>query len=427
MTTFRSALGGMGGMDMGRKRLQEGRALLDQAVAADRDGRMEAAKRLYTDAQLRFAAADNEPTLQRQERVFVAETIEKCKRRIAVLSEALAPPSPPMPVPVAAPPDDSRARMESAILVENPNVHWDDIAGLAEAKRQLIQTVILPAKIPHFFTGPRAPWRGILLYGPPGTGKSFLAKATATEASNATFLTVATSDLLSRWLGESEKLIAALFETARERAPSVVFIDEIDSLLRERGSDDSETSRRIKSEFLVQMDGVGKSQAGVLVLAATNTPWDIDPAARRRFEKRIYIPLPDREARLALVHLKLKGLKTALSEGEIEQIADWTEGYSGADIAVLCRDAAMTQLNRIQSATYFCERDGALWPCNASDFGAVAMTVMDMNDAQLARLRDVALGIQDFEAALQKVRPSVSARDLGRFDQWTREFGLEGN
>jgi vacuolar protein-sorting-associated protein 4 len=323
--------------------------------------------------------------------------------------------------------DAFRSRIESAILVEKPNIHWDDIAGLAEAKRQLIQTVILPAKLPHFFTGQRAPWRGILLYGPPGTGKSYLAKATATEALEATFLTVSTSDLLSRWLGESEKLISALFETARANLPAVIFIDEIDSLLTARGSQDSETSRRIKMEFFVQMDGVGKSMDRILILAATNAPWAIDSAARRRFEKRIYIPLPDRDARRALIALKLRDLQNGLADGDIETLADWTEGFSGADIAILCRDASMAPLNRIQCATHFCERDGALWPCDPDEAGAIQMTVLEMRQDQLARLRTSEWGMDDFAAAMERTRPTVSQSDLARFEQWTQEFGQEGN
>jgi vacuolar protein-sorting-associated protein 4 len=175
-----------------------------------------------------------------------------------------------------------KTKVTGAILTEKPNVRWDDVAGLEGAKEALKEAVILPIRFPHLFTGQRKPWRGILLYGPPGTGKSFLAKAVATEA-NSTFFSVSSSDLVSKWLGESERLVRQLFQMARENKPSIVFIDEVDSLCGTRGEGESEASRRIKTEFLVQMNGVGHDMDGVLVLGATNIPWQLDPAIRRRY------------------------------------------------------------------------------------------------------------------------------------------------
>jgi len=164
----------------------------------------------------------------------------------------------------------------------------------------------LPVRFPQLFTGKREPWHGVLLYGPPGTGKSYLAKACATEA-DGTFFTISSSDLVSKWMGESEKLVRNLFEMAREKTPAVIFIDEVDSLCGTRGqSGESDASRRIKTEFLAQMDGVGRSRSLILVLAATNTPWDLDIAFRRRFEKRVYIPLPDVVARAQMLRLCLE-------------------------------------------------------------------------------------------------------------------------
>mmetsp|Transcript_15978 Transcript_15978/g.15386 ORF Transcript_15978/g.15386 Transcript_15978/m.15386 type:complete len:255 (+) Transcript_15978:157-921(+) len=182
--------------------------------------------------------------------------------------------------------------LSSAIVKEKPNIKWSDVAGLDQAKASLQEAVILPTKFPQLFTGERKPWRGILLYGPPGTGKSYLAKACATEA-DGTFFSVSSADLVSKWLGESERLVKQLFKMARENRPAIVFIDEVDSLCGSRSEGENETSRRIKTEFLVQMQGVGNDMDGVLVLGATNVPWELDGAIRRRFEKRIYIPLPD--------------------------------------------------------------------------------------------------------------------------------------
>jgi vacuolar protein-sorting-associated protein 4 len=186
------------------------------------------------------------------------------------------------------------------------------VAGLENAKKSLQEAVILPMRFPEIFTGARKPWMGILLYGPPGTGKTFLAKACATEA-DGTFFSVSSSDLISKFVGESERLIKQLFAMARERKPSIIFIDEIDSMCGTRDGNESEASRRVKTEFLVQMQGVGNNNDGVLVLGATNLPWALDPAIRRRFEKRVYIPLPDINAILTLLTNRLKDTPSSIT------------------------------------------------------------------------------------------------------------------
>lgn len=203
--------------------------------------------------------------------------------------------------------------MSAAIVQEKPNVKWSDVAGLEQAKESLKEAVILPTRFPQLFTGERKPWRGILLYGPPGTGKSYLAKACATEA-EATFFSISSSDLVSKWLGESERLVKQLFKMAREKKPAIIFIDEVDSLCGSRSEGENETSRRIKTEFLVQMQGVGNDNDGILVLGATNVPWELDPAIRRRFERRIYIPLPEIQARTGQFKIRLGHTPHSLTE-----------------------------------------------------------------------------------------------------------------
>ncbi|KAH0791681.1 vacuolar protein sorting-associated protein 4A [Histomonas meleagridis] len=441
--------------DNGMMYMTEANRLLQSAIAFDRSGNYTQAKQYYNSAKVKFKLASDQPTLNPNVKDCCIQRMKQCEERASALDNIQVTPtiecssgstlnsrpssrgkygnggSSSNGGTNSNKKDDEsgefKDRISSAILVEKPNIKWDDVAGLAEAKRNLVQAVILPLKLPQFFTGQRAPWRGILLYGPPGTGKSFIAKATATEANNSTFLTVSTSDLVSKWVGESEKLIRALFDTAREKKPAIVFIDEIDSLLSERTENDSEGARRIKTEFLIQMDGVGKSMDGILILAATNIPWGIDAAVRRRFEKKIYIPLPDYEARLALVRLKTKDTPSELTDEDIQEVARMTEGYSGADMNILARDAAMAPVNRIQQAENFVEYQGQLYPCNPGTPNSIHITVLEMTNEQLSMIKPPALTIDDFRGSIQKVRPSVSPKDLIRFEEWTKEFGQEGN
>ncbi|CAG5090644.1 Oidioi.mRNA.OKI2018_I69.PAR.g12673.t1.cds [Oikopleura dioica] len=241
--------------------------------------------------------------------------------------------------------------LERDIVQRNPNVSWDSVAGLEEPKKLLKEAVILPLIMPDFFKGIRRPWKGVLMHGPPGTGKTLLAKAVATEC-NTTFFNVSSSTLGSKYRGESEKLVRLLFDMARFYAPSTIFIDEIDSIGSKRGgSDEHESSRRVKSELLVQMDGVDGAVGGddatkmVMVLAATNYPWDIDEALRRRLEKRIYIPLPCAMARSQLLKINLKDVAIA-EDVDLEEIAKKMENYSGADITNVSRDTAMMSMRR---------------------------------------------------------------------------------
>lgn len=159
--------------------------------------------------------------------------------------------------------------------------------------------------------------------------------------------------MVSKWLGESEKLVRNLFELARSHKPSIIFIDEVDSLCSSRSENESESARRIKTEFLVQMQGVGNDSEGILVLGATNIPWVLDSAIRRRFEKRIYIPLPEEQARMVMFKIHLGNTAHILTEENLKQLAKNTEGYSGADISIIVRDALMQPVRKVQTATHF--------------------------------------------------------------------------
>jgi len=318
--------------------------------------------------------------------------------------------------------------LESAIVTEKPNIRWEDIAGLEQAKKSLQEAVIYPIKYPNLFVGMRTPWKGILLYGPPGTGKTYLAKACATEA-DATFFSVSSADITSKYVGESEKLIKTLFGLARSKKPSIIFIDEIDALLSARSDNENESSRRVKTEFLVQMQGVGNDDTGILVLGATNIPWGLDSAVRRRFEKRIYIPLPDYPAREALLRNQLKKTPNTLNEEDMTYLAQRSDGLSCADLNILIRDASYEPLRKAQNATKFKEigrlPDGKpiYQPTNPSDPNGVSMRMLEVAGDQLT-LPNISL--EDFETALMKTKPSVSKDDLKKQEEFTQQFGIEG-
>ncbi|KAK6871944.1 Vacuolar protein sorting-associated protein 4 [Candida tropicalis] len=322
-----------------------------------------------------------------------------------------------------------RGALAGAILSEKPNVKWDDIAGLEGAKEALKEAVILPVKFPQLFVGNRKPTTGILLYGPPGTGKSYLAKAVATEA-NSTFFSVSSSDLVSKWMGESERLVKQLFTMARENKPSIIFIDEVDALCGPRGEGESEASRRIKTELLVQMNGVGNDSQGVLVLGATNIPWQLDAAIRRRFERRIYIPLPDVEARTRMFEINIGEVPCECTNSDYRTLAEMTDGYSGHDVAVVVRDALMQPIRKIQQATHFKsvidENDGKekLTPCSPGDEGAKEMNWIDIGTDEL---KEPPLTIKDFIKAIKNNRPTVNDADIANHVKFTEDFGQEGN
>ncbi|XP_044715470.1 ATPase family associated with various cellular activities (AAA) domain-containing protein [Hirsutella rhossiliensis] len=283
------------------------------------------------------------------------------------------------------------------IVVQGDEVHWGDVAGLEIAKNALREAVVYPFLRPDLFMGLREPARGMLLFGPPGTGKTMLARAVATE-SKSTFFSISASSLTSKYLGESEKLVKALFGLARALAPSIIFVDEIDSLLSQRsGSGEHEATRRIKTEFLIQWSDLQRAAAGVLVLAATNLPWAIDEAARRRFVRRQYIPLPEPRTRETQLRTLLGQQKHSLASNDIQKLVNLTEGFSGSDITALAKDAAMGPLRSLGEAL-------------------LHMTMDEIRPIML----------QDFEASLGTIRPSVSKAGLKEYEDWAKEFGERG-
>ncbi|GMG22035.1 unnamed protein product [Ambrosiozyma monospora] len=292
------------------------------------------------------------------------------------------------------------------IVVNGDEVYWDDIAGLDAAKNSLKEAVVYPFLRPDLFSGLREPARGMLLFGPPGTGKTMLARAVATE-SKSTFFSISASSLTSKYLGESEKLVRALFQLAKKMAPSIIFVDEIDSLLGSRSNDnENESSRRIKNEFLVQWSDLTRAAAGrdqgddlnrVLVLAATNLPWAIDEAARRRFVRRQYIPLPENQTRKVQFTKLLSHQKHTLNQKDFEELIELTEGFSGSDITALAKDAAMGPLRELGDRLLMTSKN---------------------------EIRPLCL--EDFINSLNYIRPSVSKEGLKEFENWASLYGSSG-
>jgi transitional endoplasmic reticulum ATPase len=244
------------------------------------------------------------------------------------------------------------------VLVEIPNIRWTDIGGLENCKQELIEAVEWPLKHPDAFTrlGVKPP-KGILLYGAPGTGKTLMAKAVANE-SEANFISIKGPELLSKWVGESEKAVREIFKKARQTAPTIIFFDEIDSLVPRRGSSsDSNVTERVVNQLLTEIDGL-EDLHDIVIVGATNRPDMVDPALLRpgRFDRIILTSVPDKKARLEILKVHTKGMP--LKEVDLDYLAEQTEGFVGADIEALCREAAMLSLredikNKVITADHF--------------------------------------------------------------------------
>lgn len=296
--------------------------------------------------------------------------------------------------------EEFRSYVES--LISRSKVRWEDIGGLEEAKRLLMETVVIAGlKKPESIK----PWKGILLFGPPGTGKTLLATAAAGSL-NATFFNVKADKVLSKYFGESSKLVSALYSAARDHSPSIVFIDEFDALSLSRSGELSEASRRMLSTLLAELDGFQdkKSDKLVLTLAATNTPWDLDQAMLSRFPKRIYVPLPDKKACIEIMKIHLRDLDT--SKLKLDELAEICveKLYSGRDIANLCQQAIW---NMIRDANPDLHR----------------LAELPFDELRKRALKTRALEMDDFYKAFEKIKSPLTKKDVERYEKWNEEFG----
>ncbi|XP_076163107.1 fidgetin-like protein 1 isoform X2 [Ptiloglossa arizonensis] len=285
--------------------------------------------------------------------------------------------------------------IRNEIMDSKTTTSWDDIAGLQYAKKIIKEVVVYPMLRPDIFTGLRRPPKGILLFGPPGTGKTLIGKCIASQ-SKSTFFSISASSLTSKWIGEGEKMVRALFAVARVYQPSVIFVDEIDSLLTQRSETEHESSRRLKTEFLVQLDGAATAEEDrILIVGATNRPHELDEAARRRLVKRLYIPLPEFEARKQIINNLLLTIPHNLTEEDVNNVAQQSKGYSGADMSNLCKEASMGPIRSISFS--------------------------QLENIRKEDVRQVT--IDDFKEALIHVRPSVSESSLIAYVEWDAIYG----
>jgi katanin p60 ATPase-containing subunit A1 len=279
---------------------------------------------------------------------------------------------------------------------------------LKETKNLIKETIIIAvANKPESIKADK----GILLFGPPGTGKTLLAAATAGSLES-TFFNVKVSSILSKYFGESSKLISALYDSARRHSPSIVFIDEFDSITMSRDGDQGEASRKVLSTLLSELDGFQdkKSDKLILTLAATNTPWDLDDAVLSRFPKRIYIPLPDSEASIDIIKIQLEDLDS--KKLDFKRISEQclTNHYSGRDIQNMCRDAKRSMIRRSNKKIF-------------NDLDRTAE--LSFHELRRMNLQVTPLTMEDFEQAITKIKSPISTEIIQRHEKWNKQYGAE--
>lgn len=357
-------------------------------------------------------------------------------------------PEPPVMMTTAAPVTAPREKGEESssskwFTKEKPNVKWDEIIGLEEAKQMVTETFEFPSRFPSMFKGKRTPWKGMLLYGPPGTGKTLLVKAMATGL-DALFIELKSSSILSKFQGDSEKNIDELFKEARQAAtketPVIIFIDELEALCINRqmlGAGDSAqvSNMRMVTEFLQHLDGFSSSNDNMFVVGATNLPWNLDEGILRRFPKRLYIPLPTLENRINILKLCLIHNQHLLTEENFVDIANETNGFSGSDLQSLMSDALFGPVRDIMQANKFLVnpvtnkllpiRNDAALADMQKIYGLQVQTRQvawrDLQDSDIDHTT-LPVTVSHVKTCLEGRRPVTSQSTLTQFEEWTKNI-----
>jgi katanin p60 ATPase-containing subunit A1 len=346
-----------------------------------------------------YADYSHDGGIQKQ-RLERAEVHEKMAGQLDGMPTKLIPALPTNSIKAAEPLVDTDYESEVMALIETSKIKWEDIGGLTDTKQAIKAAFGLAvARKPK---GIRIDsWRTMLFFGPPGTGKTLLAAATAGSL-EATFFNVKVSNVVSKYFGESTKIITALYATARRLCPSVIFLDEFESLTPPRGEGESGAERRIVSTLLAELDGLAtkNDDSYVLTIGATNLPWLLDNAIQSRFQKRIFVPLPDAEARRSIleIHLSRRGHKTIIP---METLVQRTEGYSGREIEQVCQTAVTSMTQRANPDL---------------------MAVVDKGQKALRdyEIRVEPLNESDFQTAFSQIRPISDASTIRQYQDWLK-------
>jgi vacuolar protein-sorting-associated protein 4 len=323
--------------------------------------------------------------------------------------------------------NDERRQMQDHLALTKMDgseckVSWDDIVGLEHVKSLLQQTLILPIEIPQVFVGNCRPIKSILLYGPPGTGKTFLAKAMATNAGR-NFYPVTSADLISKYVGDSEKQIKVLFETLKVNRPCILFMDELEALCCKR---EEVTHTKTVQQFLIQLDGIttGGSTDGIFFMGCTNVPWSLDIGMRRRLERRIYIPLPTEEERKEMIQFYLSKNANIITEAQFKDLASRTPYFSCSDIKTLAETACMKPTGMILNAeafevvnkTHLRPYDGPLPMKNVH-----LCPYAEVADKSKIMVPEVTY--KHVLSALKEIKCTISEEELHQYEEWTQQFG----
>jgi vacuolar protein-sorting-associated protein 4 len=299
-------------------------------------------------------------------------------------------------------------------------IRWEEVIGLEGIKTMLREIIELPRDMPHLFTGNRKVIRSILLYGPPGTGKTFLAKALASNSGYA-FYSVSSAELISKYVGDSEKNIRSLFDTLRADTPCILFLDEVEALCASR---DEQQHTKTVQQFLVQFDGLtgsDHSNEGIFILACTNTPWALDTAMRRRLERKLYVPLPTEEDRARLFAHYIGKNDHALSENDFITLAQLTPSFSSADIKLLTEAACMQPWQTIRDASHFVRHNDRWFPCDSTIQDARPLTYQAItNKSEIVIPKITSRHVRD---TLSQIKATVQEHELTNYDEWTIQYG----